>query len=551
MLGEGVEMAEGVGSNTASNNFGRMSPVSSNYTLADNDASDKGYGIGLGEGVEMAEGASNNTLTGNNASGNNYGIYLTDSSNNTLSSNTASDNSDWDILIEDSPSNTFTDNTLNGTTVSFTYSGDVSLKGEGSPAADPTGWHNISKFISATNHSAGAWLYLNFSYSDSDLTGTMVESSLTVWKHNGTGWVKDGWDNGRYLDTTGDVVGVNITTFSIFAPMGVPPLHHINVTPTSKTLGINESQDFIARGYAQDGAEISEYFVFEWAISDAYIGSLTEINDTATNFTAEHVGITHITASNGSKTSNEVPVTVDAAEPTNVTVTNGTAIVTSGDVNVTCDFGDDVAGWINITAIGNATNSSDVNQSDPRLGISSGDKVVSGVTVNVSGNITDELAAGNGTIHIEICYNTTTLAALGIDASTLAIWKYDNDTKKWVQQPSTRSGTCVYIDVDHLCTFGLVGSKATGGGSSGGGSGGTYPPGWFGTPTPTVTATKAPANATTAPPGDKVTPVPTKAKTAAAKATAPAAKKDAPGFTAIFVIAGLLAVAYAMMRRRG
>jgi PGF-CTERM protein len=516
MLGEGVEMAEGVGSNTASNNFGRMSPVSSNYTLADNDASDKGYGIGLGEGVEMAEGASNNTLTGNNASGNGWiGIYLTDSSNNTLSSNTASDNSDSDICIDDSPSNTFTDNTLNGTTISFTYSGDVSLKGEGSPAADPTGWHNISKFISATNHSAG------FSYSDSDLTGTMVESSLTVWKHNGTGWVKDGWDNGRYLDTTGDVVGVNITTFSIFAPMGVPPLHHINVTPTSKTLGINESQDFIARGYAQDGAEISEYFVFEWAISDAYIGSLTEINDTATNFTAEHVGISHITASNGSKTSNEVPVTVDAAEPTNVAVTNGTAIVTSGDVNVTCDFGDDVAGWINITAIGNATNSSDVNQSDPRLGLSSGDKVVSGVTVNVSGNITDELAAGNGTIHIEICYNTTTLAALGIDASTLAIWKYDNDTKKWVQQPSTRSGTCVYIDVDHLCTFGLVGSKATGGGSR--------------------------------------TLVPTKAKTAAAKATAPAAertaaekpKKDAPGFTAIFVIAGLLAVAYAMMRRRG
>ena len=27
-------------------------------------------------------------------------------------------------------------------------------------------------------------------------------------------------------------------------------------------------------------------------------------------------------------------------------------------------------------------------------------------------------------------------------------------------------------------------------------------------------------------------------------------KKDAPGFTAVFVIAGMLAVAYAMMRRR-
>jgi len=54
-----------------------------------------------------------------------------------------------------------------------------------------------------------------------------------------------------------------------------------------------------------------------------------------------------------------------------------------------------------------------------------------------------------------------------------------------------------------------------------------------------------------------VTPTLTK-KTAAAKAAAPAAegttaenaKKSAPGFTAVFAIAGMLAVAYAMMRRR-
>ncbi len=94
--------------------------------------------------------------------------------------------------------------------------------------------------------------------------------------------------------------------------------------------------------------------------------------------------------------------------------------------------------------------------------------------------------------------------------------------------------------------------------SGGSGGDGTYPPGWFGTPTPTVTATKAPAATTTdAPPGDKVTPAPTK-KPEAAKTDAPAAegttagtaKKDAPGFTAVFVIAGMLAVAYAMMRRR-
>jgi len=106
-------------------------------------------------------------------------------------------------------------------------------------------------------------------------------------------------------------------------------------------------------------------------------------------------------------------------------------------------------------------------------------------------------------------------------------------------------------------TFGLVGSIPTGGG------GGTYPPGWFETPTPAVTATKSPtpsptATATVAQPDDTVTPAPTKAKPAAAKVTTPAsegttagdAKKDAPGFAAVFVIAGVLAAVYVMMRWR-
>ncbi|MHC1574998.1 MAG: hypothetical protein ACXQTY_04255 [Candidatus Methanogasteraceae archaeon] len=56
-----------------------------------------------------------------------------------------------------------------------------------------------------------------------------------------------------------------------------------------------------------------------------------------------------------------------------------------------------------------------------------------------------------------------------------------------------------------------------------------------------------------------MTLAPTKAKPAMTKTATPAAegttaedaKKGAPRFTATFVIAGMLAVAYAMMRRRG
>ncbi len=121
----------------------------------------------------------------------------------------------------------------------------------------------------------------------------------------------------------------------------------------------------------------------------------------------------------------------------------------------------------------------------------------------------------------------------------------------------------VWVNVTECSTFLLAGTGAATPTPSGGSSGGsgTYPPGWFGTPAPAVTATKASATttATDAPPGERVTPAPTKAKPAAAKAAAPAAegttagdaKKGAPGFTAVFVIAGMLAVAYAMMRRRG
>nr|QNO43309.1 hypothetical protein EFIOKIJN_00001 [Methanosarcinales archaeon ANME-2c ERB4] len=274
------------------------------------------------------------------------------------------------------------------------------------------------------------------------------------------------------------------------------------------------------------------------------------------------MGRAYQTASNGSVTSSQAQVTVNG-ETNNTTVDEEKVFeATSGDATVNGTFNDNLTGWIEITAIGNATNSPDVNKSNPRSGLEPKDKAVSGVTVNVSGDITRELEEGNGTIRIEICYNVTTLTALGIDASTLAIWEYNSTTETWVKLPSTRSGTCVYVDVYHPYTFGLVGSKAAPAKTPSGGRGGTYPSGWLITPTPTVTATKAPAapaSATTAPPGDKVTPAATNVKPEAAKTDAPAAegttagtaKNDAPGFTAIFAIAGMLAVAYAMMRRRG
>jgi hypothetical protein len=173
------------------------------------------------------------------------------------------------------------------------------------------------------------------------------------------------------------------------------------------------------------------------------------------------------------------------------------------------------------------------------------------------GNVTDSYNVSvNGTWH-----NGTTNTSIN---ETVGPGEWVNITV-WAWNASgtgTLSADCVSDDrqapEEPDSTFGLVGSVPTGGG-------GTYPPGWHETAAPAVTATKAPAasvtaTATTAPAGEHVTPTPapTKTKPAAAETTAPAAegttagdaKKGAPGFTAVFVIAGMLAVAYAMMWQR-
>jgi len=207
-------------SNTANSNIhhGICLAFSSNHNTLTSNTADSNNN----DGIHLYS-SSNNTLASNNASSNNYrGIYLYSSSNyNTYDGNTLSSNTQWDIYIQSSDS-TFANNTLNGTTISFTYGGDVSFKGAGSPAADPAGQQTIGKFINATNQSADAWLFLNFSYSDDDVTG-LDESDLKVWKHNGTMWLEDGWNGTRYLDTAGNVVGVNATSFSVFAPAAAPP----------------------------------------------------------------------------------------------------------------------------------------------------------------------------------------------------------------------------------------------------------------------------------------------------------------------------------------
>ena len=168
------------------------------------------------------------------------GIYLCNADNCNILNNMLSGNT-WDIRIENSAS-VFESNRLNNTTISFTCGGNVSLKGVDMPAGDPPRWNDINRFINATNQSVGAWLFLNFSYYESDVSG-LNESDLTIWKYNGTAWVGVGE---VYVDSGYNIIGANITNFCPIVPGTVPPditLWYNNKTNNDTLyLTINESE---------------------------------------------------------------------------------------------------------------------------------------------------------------------------------------------------------------------------------------------------------------------------------------------------------------------
>nr|QNT35644.1 hypothetical protein GNCGGNMO_00006 [uncultured Methanosarcinales archaeon] len=439
-------------------------------------------------------------------------------------------------------------------------------------AATATGGHNYTLADSTTASSNGASIVIDLSATD--FSAIIADSGLAVNKE--TSWITitaaaidDLAGNDVTAITNGN--GLQATTYT------AGTLYRINVTPTLESLNISEYQEFTATAKDQYGHNKS--VTFTWYTNPSGVGTLNATTGSVVNFTARHAGRTEIYAVNGSVSSNatdEVWVTVNATTNT-TTVSGGNATATSGDstaiVNLTNTT---VTGMINFTEMGDPVNSSEANGSTTGLGTDV--ELIKGVDVNVSTNITRTLAndtSGNSYVHIRIDYNQSQIDGRGIDENTLYIYKWVTSSSSWVKLVEGSPSYCVangrnttanyvYANVTECSILGLGGSvpsDGNGGGSTGGSTGGgsgTYPPGWFGTPTPTVTATKAPAasatgTATVAPPGERVTPTPTK-RPDAAKTTTPAAtetaKNGAPGFTAVFVIAGMLAVAYAMMRRR-
>ncbi len=213
----------------------RLGRSSDNNTLTNNIANlNTWYGIRLCD-------SSNNTLTNNTVNSNkHYGIWLhstlSSSSNNIFTNNTASNNTIYDFYSDNrSYNNTMKDLTIASypTTISFTYDQGIKIKGVTTPKPDPAGKVNVSKYVNATNVTADSWLFLNVSYEESDVPAGGQESSLRMWKYNGTSWTQVPGTNG--VNTTGNYVYANLTEFSIFAPLGDDPA--VTTIPTATGTG--------------------------------------------------------------------------------------------------------------------------------------------------------------------------------------------------------------------------------------------------------------------------------------------------------------------------
>jgi len=335
--------------NASSGDNGIYLYSSDNNNITNNTASlNKLHGICL-------EDSFSNTLTNNTANSNTaHGIFLHSSSNNTVTNNTLESNTEDGVLLySSSNNNTFTNNTASNntfyafysdedshgntiealtiasypTTLTFTYDNGVSIKGVDIAPVDPAGKANIGKYVNAMNVTADSWIFLNVSYSDANVSG-VDESSLRMWRYNGTDWEEVSLSNG--VNMTGNYVYANITSFSIFAPLGNPSG---GLNCTCGDICVNET------GWWRDGG--------------AFNTSSTPIQSAVNNAT----GGDTICVKDGTYHEN---VDVNTANLT-IQSENGTANCVVSAANSSVHVFNVTANWVNITgftvqnAIGNYT----------------------------------------------------------------------------------------------------------------------------------------------------------------------------------------------------
>jgi len=194
--------------------------------------------------------AKNTTVTSNTVTGyTQNGIYLTMGEGTNISNNILKKNTTyaaWDLYIETEEgfyqdTLTLDTNTIgvsNPTNLTFSNISDrfavMSVENPPEPPKPPdynTTRTSIGKWAQVYNLSTELELDIEFHYTDKDIEG-YNESSLWIWKHNGTIWDEgnpddqESWDKEHWVDPDRNIVGASIYHCCIFAPLTGKPVHN-------------------------------------------------------------------------------------------------------------------------------------------------------------------------------------------------------------------------------------------------------------------------------------------------------------------------------------
>jgi len=286
---------------------------SSNNLIEKNEIKSNLYGIYIG----VHEGKYDNNSFLDNIIHANSGIYLQYATNSTFINNSI-ESTNYAIYIENSTNNSFMNNTVGTTKLSFDYNGDLWIKNASMPASLPPHWNSIGKFLEIENMS-DAWIFIKIYYDDSDVFGA-IEDTLKIWKWNGS-WYEDGWNGSRYLNTTNNVVGVNITSFSIFAPLG----HKVKYVERDP-IRINGNNEFTSENGVIGGSGTPDdpYIIEGWKINGTGYGNCIYIGNTTAYFIIRNCYLHNASGNSGiyHKNSNVYLYNVDNGRIDNCTIEN-------------------------------------------------------------------------------------------------------------------------------------------------------------------------------------------------------------------------------------
>jgi parallel beta-helix repeat protein len=240
-----------------------------------------------------------------------------------ITNNTASNNFYLDFNSDEkSYSNKIKDLTICSypTTISFIYEGGIEIKSVTIPEhEDPAGKVNIGKYVNVKDMTEDAWILLNVSYNDADVTH-VEEASLRLYNSTETEWVEI---PGSGVNTVENYVYANVTDYGQIAAFGDPK------TPVT----IYVPDDYTTIQAAVDNASAGGTII----VRDGTYNENVDVNKRLTIRSENGSDSTIVTAANSSYS--VFKVTADYVTISGFTVTEATEYLdTSGIYLIDADY---------------------------------------------------------------------------------------------------------------------------------------------------------------------------------------------------------------------